>query len=162
MIAVCNTSPISSLIQISALSLLEQLFAEVYVPPEVVAELDEGADILGDWQTAPGASIVQVRSITNRLLFRDLSAVLHPGEAAAITLAAETAGAVLVIDEVEGRRAATRIGVRITGTVGMLVAAKRRGYVRRVTPLLEALRAKAHFWISDDIIRRARELAGEI
>jgi predicted nucleic acid-binding protein len=161
MIAVCNTSPISSLIQIGALSLLERLFDGVYVPPEVVAELEEGADIFGDWRVAPGASIVQIRTITNKLLFRELSADLHPGEAAAITLAAETAGAVLLIDEADGRRAAARLGVRITGTVGILVAAKGRGHVQLVAPLLEDLRAKAHFWISDDIIRRACELAGE-
>lgn len=161
MIAVCNTSPISSLIQIGVLSLLERMFDGVYVPPEVVAELEEGADIFGDWRAAPGASIVQTRAITNQPLFRELSANLHPGEAAAITLAAEIEGAVLVIDEVEGRRAAVRIGVRITGTVGILVTGKGRGYVQLVGPLLEDLRAKAHFWISDDIIRRARDLAGE-
>jgi hypothetical protein len=161
MIAVCNTSPISNLIQIGVLSLLERMFDGVYVPPEVVAELEEGADIFGDWRTAPGASIVQTRSITNQPLFRELSANLHPGEAAAITLAAETPGAVLVIDEAEGRRAAVRIGLHITGTVGTLIAAKGHGHLQLVGPLLEDLRAKARFWISDDVIRRARELAGE-
>ena len=115
MIAVYNTSPISSLVQIGALSLLAKLFDHVSVPPEVVAELDEGAEILGDWHTAPGAAIVQIRTVSDRLLFRDLSGRLHPGEAAAITLAAETAGAILVIDEAEGRRAAARLGVRMTG-----------------------------------------------
>ena len=51
--------------------------------------------------------------------------------------------------------------MHITGTVGTLVAAKRLGHVALVAPLLQDLRAKAHFWISDDVIRRARKLAGE-
>lgn len=39
MIAVCNTSPISSLIQIGHLALLEKLFTELWIPPEVDLEL---------------------------------------------------------------------------------------------------------------------------
>jgi predicted nucleic acid-binding protein len=42
MIAVCNTSPISSLIQIGRLVLLENLFTELWIPPEVDLELNEG------------------------------------------------------------------------------------------------------------------------
>ena len=51
MIAVCNTSPISSLIQIGHLTLPEKLFAELRIPPEVAAELDEGAEFLGEPQS---------------------------------------------------------------------------------------------------------------
>src|SRR6266498_952439 len=39
MIEVCNTSPISSLIQIGYLTLLEKLFTELWIPPEGVTEL---------------------------------------------------------------------------------------------------------------------------
>jgi hypothetical protein len=33
--------------------------------------------------------------------------------------------------------------------------------VARIAPLLEALRVRARFWISDHVLRRALELAGE-
>ena len=66
MIAVCNTSPISSLIQIEQLALLERLFTELWIPPEVAAELDEGAEFLGDWRTAPGAASIRARPIQNQ------------------------------------------------------------------------------------------------
>ena len=36
MIAVCNTSPISSLIQIGHLPLLDKLFTRLWIPPEVL------------------------------------------------------------------------------------------------------------------------------
>ena len=52
MIAVCNTSPISSLIQIGHLALLENLFTELWIPSDVDLELNEGVDFLGDWHTA--------------------------------------------------------------------------------------------------------------
>lgn len=73
MIAVCNTSPISSLIQIGHLTLLEKLFTGLWIPPEVAAELDDGAEFLGDWRTAPGAASIRTRPIQNRALLRDLS-----------------------------------------------------------------------------------------
>lgn len=47
MIAVCNTSPISSLLQIEHLTLLEQRFTDLWIPAEVAAELDDGTEFLG-------------------------------------------------------------------------------------------------------------------
>ena len=161
MIAVCNTSPISSLIQIGHLPLLENLFTELCVPPEVDLELGEGVDFLGDWRTAPGAASIRTRPVQNRALLRDLSGRVHLGEAAAITLATELDDAVLVIDDSSGRRIAATLGLRYTGTVGLLLASKRAGHVARLAPLLEALRLRARFWISDDVVRRALEIAGE-
>ena len=73
MIAVCNTSPISSLIQIGHLLLLEKLFTELWIPPEVDLELNEGVDFLGDWHAAPGAASIRMRPVQNQALLRDLS-----------------------------------------------------------------------------------------
>ena len=161
MIAVCNTSPISSLIQIGHLPLLEKLFTELWIPPEVARELDEGVDFLGDWRAASGAASIRTRPIQNQTLLRDLSGRVHLGEAAAITLTAELDDAVLVIDDLSGRRIAATLGLRCTGTVGFLVASKHAGRVARIAPLLEDLRLRARSWISDDVVRRALELAGE-
>jgi hypothetical protein len=70
MIAVCNTSPISSLIQIGHLALLEKLFTELWIPPEVAAELDDGVEFLGDWRTAPGAVAIERRDPGDHPLLR--------------------------------------------------------------------------------------------
>ena len=161
MIAVCNTSPISSLIQIGHLALLERLFTELWIPSEVDLELGEGVDFLGDWRAAPGGASIRTRPVQNQALFRDLSSRVHLGEAAAITLTTELDDAVLVIDDSAGRRIAAALGLRYTGTVSLLLASKRAGHVARVAPLLEDLRLRARFWISDDVLRRALELAGE-
>jgi predicted nucleic acid-binding protein len=161
MIAVCNTSPISSLTQIGHLALLERLFTELWIPPEVALELDEGVDFLGDWRTVPGAGSIRTRPVENQALRRDLSGRVHLGEAAAIALTTEIDDAVLVIDDSSGRRIAAGLGLRFTGTVGLLLAAKRAGHVDRIAPLLEDLRLRARFWISDGVLRRALELAGE-
>jgi uncharacterized protein len=76
-------------------------------------------------------------------------------------LATELDDAVLIIDDSSGRRIASTLGLRFTGTVGLLLQAKRAGHLARIAPLLEDLRLRARFWISDDVLRRAIELAGE-
>ena len=65
MIAVCNTSPISNLIQIDALPLLGRLFTKITRPPEVAEELDAGAEALGVWREAPGAAVIEVLPVAN-------------------------------------------------------------------------------------------------
>ena len=47
-----------------------------------------------------------------------------------------------------------------TGTIGILIAAKKRGLVPEVTPLLDDLKA-AGFRMSEDLYRTAQTLAGE-
>ena len=109
----------------------------------------------------PGASSIRSRAIQNQALLRDLSGRVHLGEAAAITLTAELDEALLIIDDAAGRRIAVAMGLRCTGTVGVLVAGKQAGHVARIAPLLEDLRLRARFWISDDVVARARDIAGE-
>ena len=70
MITVCNTSPISNLIQIDALPLLGQLFTQITIPPEVAEELNAGAEVLGVWREAPSAAVIEVVSVANTDLER--------------------------------------------------------------------------------------------
>ena len=161
MIAVCNTSPISNLIQIDALPLLGRLFAQITIPPEVVGELDAGSEDLGAWREAPGAAAIEVLPAINRDLVKELSTTLHSGESAAIVLALQIAGSILVMDEADGRKAAMRLGLRVVGTVGILLRAKEQQLIEKVEPYLRALRTEARFWLSDDLYNHALVLSGE-
>ncbi len=161
MIAIGTASPIGALIQIGQLPLVGKLFGAALIPPAVAEELDDGSEIVGDWRAAPGAAALTAHSAENEVLVRELSGQLYRGDAAAIAVGAETADAVLLIDEAEGRRAARRIGVRVMGTVGVLVVAKRFGHLPKLAPILAELQRKAHQCIGGDIVRRALELAGE-
>ncbi len=79
---------------------------------------------------------------------------------AAIALALEM-DARLLIDERDGRQAASRVGGSRLGLLGVLVQAKREGHMRAVRPLLQALREDAGFWISNSLYRRILESVGE-
>lgn len=67
----------------------------------------------------------------------------------------------LLLDEMEGRHAAQRLGLRVLGVVGVLLQAKSRGEIEQVGPYLEALRQSAGFYLSDALVQAALEQANE-
>jgi len=88
-----------------------------------------------------------------------LRLLVDPGESEAIVLAYEK-GLRIILDDRKAREVAQRLGVPVTGTVGLLVKAKQEGVIATVSPLLDALDAN-HFRISDALRAEALTLAGE-
>jgi uncharacterized protein len=65
------------------------------------------------------------------------------------------------MDERLGRQVASRLGLRVVGTVGVLVAAKQRGLLHAMKPVLDELIDKARFRISRPLYRAILNAAGE-
>ena len=91
----------------------------------------------------------------------DLKTTLDAGEAEAIALALSLPQTTLRIDEVRGRRVATRLGLDVLDTAGVLLRAKRRGLVPAVRPLLDALREQHSFRLSNALYEQVAREAGE-
>jgi hypothetical protein len=53
------------------------------------------------------------------------------------------------------------LGVSCTGLLGVLLAAKQRGFVVAIRPLLDALRTRSGFWISDAVYAHFIQVSGE-
>ncbi len=85
---------------------------------------------------------------------------LDLGEAEAITLAMDLGADLLIIDERLGRRHAQRIGLGITGSVGILLKAKKLGKLDQVKPFITELRAKG-IRLNNALIDQALKLANE-
>jgi len=66
----------------------------------------------------------------------------------------------LILDESHARLVARRRGLPVTGTLGVLIAAKNAGLVALIKPLLAQLTA-AGFYLTPQIITHALQLAGE-
>ena len=58
------------------------------------------------------------------------------------------------------RRAADELGLVVTGTVGVLLAAKRHGLIHRVRPLVDLLVQKS-FFVGPELYAEIVRLAGE-
>lgn len=84
---------------------------------------------------------------------------LGPGESAVIATALEYTAARAVMDDLSGRKCAHSLGVSVMGTLGVVVAAHRRGHVEDPRQVLSDLRA-AGMWLSDAVIHRTLQLAG--
>lgn len=158
-LVVSDTSPIRALDHLQRLDLLSQLFEAVLVRPAVRDKLARPRGRFRAIEVAqiPGAS-VQAPTDVDRV--RELQRQLQAGEAEAIALAEEVQ-ADLLIDERAGRLIAMQRGVRVIGVVGLLVESRGRGLIAAVVPLLEQLRSELGFYLSDEVIQRARRESGE-
>jgi predicted nucleic acid-binding protein len=65
--------------------------------------------------------------------------VLGPGESEAISLALEIGAQWVILDERPARRLAQALGLPVIGTLGVLLASKRRGLLPAVRPCVDAL-----------------------
>jgi uncharacterized protein len=160
--AVSNTSPISGLAYIGRLSLLKSQFEQILIPPSVAYELEAHPDpsasamiqqALNDW--------IRVAVASETHFLRLLLLRLDRAEAEAIALADEMAGSMLLLDELEGRRLAKQAGLSVVGTLGVLLRAKNNGTIPALKPEIDALRAKANFFVSQKLEAQILSAAGE-
>ena len=161
MIVVSNTSPILNLAVIGRLNLIELLYKKVLIPQEVAAELSAILPEKFSKKELQKLHYIETLSITNREVVNSLSLELDLGEAEAIALALEMKANLLLLDERRGRKVASRFGFRFIGLIGMLVEAKRKGYIAALKPVLNELIVKAGFWISDELYSRGLHEVGE-
>ncbi len=89
-----------------------------------------------------------------------LKTQMDEGEAEAIALALELENVLLILDDKKARRVAQQMGMKVIGTVGMLLRAKRQRVITEVKPLLLKL-IEVDFRISQGIIQEALRLSAE-
>ncbi|MBN9690820.1 MAG: DUF3368 domain-containing protein [Verrucomicrobia bacterium] len=151
MIVVADTSPLIALSRVQRLDLLREMFGTLLLPDAVWNELT------GEGMERPGAvSVLEAKwierkSVEDRALVSVLRRDLGAGESEAIALARETNGCVLLMDERLGRSVAKRLGLQVTGLVGVLVDARERGLLRDPKGVVDDLQELAGFWLSPEL-----------
>lgn len=125
-LVIADTGPINYLILIRHIDLLARLFERVVLPTAVQDELSDpiAPPAVQRWiaDPPPWLEVVETHGL-------DPIPGLHKGEAVAIALAASLKADLLLIDERAGFRAAEKIGLRVTGTLGVLDIAAERGLI---------------------------------
>ncbi len=161
MIVVSDTSPIANLLQINRLSLLQKIFSAVIVPPAVFREILVLEQFGIDLSEFKQIDWIQVQQPMETIAVNALRKDLDEGEAEAIILASELHADWILIDERQGTKIAEKYGLHSIGLIGILIKAKEKGCLDAVIPVVEELRDKAGFWISDHFMNRIRELVKE-
>ena len=159
-LVVVNTTPIIALSLIGELDLLHSMYGQVVVPPAVEAEvLAGGRDGIGRTELRE-ASWLRVTSLQDPRR-ADLLADLDRGEAEVLALAQELNADLVIIDERLARLHAKRLGLTLTGTLGVLLRAKHLGHVKAVAPLINRLR-QGGIHLSDLVVTEVLALADEL
>ncbi len=127
-IIIVDTSCLISLYNAGILQILEELFMEVYITSEIQNEFGQP---LPNW--------IKFKNPQNSVQLNTLYGLLDKGEASAIALALQEENSVIIIDELKGRNIAMSLGVRATGTIGILILAKEKGLLDHLMETTDAL-----------------------
>jgi predicted nucleic acid-binding protein len=141
MIVVSDTTPIISLVKVGQLDVLRKMYGVVVIPAAVYHELVTNKAFPDEAETIRNCEFIQQKSVRNELAVKILesNANLDKGESEAIVLVEDLNADLLLVDERKARAVAKEMGITITGTLGVLIEARRLGYVPELRPLLEML-----------------------
>jgi predicted nucleic acid-binding protein len=157
--AVVNASPLICLSRAGLADLLCQAAETVVVPASVASEIlvrgpsDQTAIVL---RTSPWLKQVDDPAIPPSILGWDLGR----GESAVLAWSLANPGACAVIDDLQGRRCAESLGIRLRGTVGLVLRARRTGAIKSARDALDRLRAGG-MYLSERIVAEVLREVGE-
>lgn len=159
---IADTGPLIGLARIGRLDLLHALYGTVFLPPAVLFELrlEDGRPGASRLREALGQGRLLVENLQPSPDLERLRLLLDPGEAEAILVGLQSRCRFLLIDVRKGRRVARHWGLPVVGLGGLLLAAKQKGQVDRLAPVLDDL-GRAGYRLSaalvEGILRRAEE-----
>lgn len=136
---ISNTSPLQYLHQLGQLHLLPQLVGRITVPQAVVDELAAGHTLGYD---VPAVAALDWVTVATPMSSEHVqSPALGRGETDVLRAALESTAdnVVVIIDDARARAAARRLRLPLSGTLGVLLDAKRACLIQTVRPLLEQL-----------------------
>ncbi len=155
MIVVSDNSVLSCLAEIGELDLLRRLYGKITITETIRAEASHPCapealrrlfSTLPDWITV----------VPDRSPFLEETGALDAGEASAITLAWQHRNSsLLILDEKRGRKVASALGLRITGTAGLLTDAAAAGLIDFEDAFLRL--AQTEFRLSAQVVETLRQ-----
>lgn len=148
-IIISDTSCFIVLTNIGELDLLHKVYGQIITTIDIATEFDEA---LPDW--------VEIQNVSDKYRQQLLEMQIDKGESSAIALALETPDCTVILDDYKARKIAERLGINITGTIGVIVKAKLKGVIPSIKPLLEKIK-QTDFRLSSAIELLALEEAQE-
>lgn len=144
---VADSTCLIALERIGQIEILPALFESVLIPPAVAQEFG----ISLPW--------LKIERLSDQMLVAVLKMMIDDGEAEAIALSQEQKCRI-ILDDRQARRVGQDMGLKVIGTVGILILAKQRGILSTVKPVLQNL-DDTGFYISTALKAEALSLAKE-
>ena len=148
-IIIPDTSCLIFLEKIGEIQILKELYSRVVTTNEITKEYIYS---LPKWIKISDAREKQYQKV--------LEQIVDKGEASIMVLALETAESVVAIDDLKARKLAKSLDLQITGTLGIIVKAKKAGLIKSTKECITKLR-EVDFRISEKIAKEITKLSGE-
>jgi predicted nucleic acid-binding protein len=148
-VIISDTSCLIILTKIGEIDLLRQLYKTVTITQDISLEYGEN---LPDW--------FEVQQVKDHYRQQLLEMQIDKGEASAIALALETSDNIVILDDWKARKVAERLGLSVTGTLGVIIKAKNTGIIPSIKPYLDKIR-ETNFRISEELEQIALKEANE-
>ena len=135
-LVISDASPLIAMVDIGEVDMLRKLYRRICITDIIKSEIHAE---LPEW--------IEVSAEYDQKQFQILKLELDPGEASAIALALKNPGSRIILDERKGRSVAKRLGLKVTGTIGIIIKAKDQGLINSGKEILAKLE-KHGFWLS--------------
>ena len=148
MIVVSDSTPIISFAKLGMLDVLDKFYDEVLLPKAVINEVCRNPIFEAEASAVQTCIYIKVKVVNNTQAVRKLMATgFDIGESEAIVLAETMPESLLLMDERKGRQIAIKMGVRVIGTLGILLQAKKVGYIKHIAYAAQFERVRRH-WLN--------------
>lgn len=141
---IVNSTPLIVLCGIGKLNVLREMYHEVYIPRAVYQEVIVKEDS-ACMQLKAGAKWIHVETIRDCAEKKMYKAKLHDGEVEVMILAQESNADLVIIDDNAAKKTAKYLGLTVTGTLGVLLKAKKQGIVEKISPLLSEIKRNGFY-----------------
>ena len=149
MIVIADTTPLITLLKIRHLTILRDLYGTVHIPRAVYNELTENTDFSNEAEEIKHCPFLEVHDniSSERVDLLRRATGLDLGESEAIILADASDTKALIIDEAHGRAVAEKMGIPITGVIGVIIAAYKKHILNaeEVKQCIEIMRYSSRF-----------------
>ena len=157
---IVNSTPLIALCNAGLLKILKDVYGQITIPKAVFDEITAKPDsaCLQVKHNMDWIMIEEINDTTDRKMYK---AKLHAGEVDVMILAQnEPRADLVIIDDNAAKKTAKYLGLKVTGTIGVLLKAKKEGIITSVKDNIDAIRNNG-FYISDTVIQMALNQAGE-
>ena len=157
---VVNTTPLIALSHVGQLDILKKLYGEIIIPKAVYRELSAKTESICKKAVDRSLEWIRVENIKNQMAKTMYKTQLHDGEVEVMILSKEIAADVVIIDDANAKKHAKYLGLPVTGTLGVLIKAKREGLINELKPILYQMTENG-IYISQSLIELCLKQVGE-
>jgi len=151
-----NTTPLFAFVALKKFDLLREIHGPLFVAESVINECEIGGSI----QVPALRSLSWIHVVAQPAIPDSRFLMLDAGERDTISAALDFRAELVLLDERMGRNLAESHGLRVVGTLGTLLKAKKIGLIPAFLPLTRRLQA-AGFWYHEPLVRRLAALVDE-